>query len=250
MMRIDWWTLGLQTINLLVLVWILSRFLFRPIAKIIAKRQSDAAKLLDDANAARARAEEEEKQAAKDEAEAAAARSGVLKSAAKEAEGEKAALVAAAREEADRLRAEAKAEIARMHKTEEASNNDRASRLAVDIAERLFDRLPDAARIDGFVDGLASGLTKLPDAARTEIGASGAPVKLKAARALTTAETARCQSVISKALGRTLDLEIVIDPALIAGLEIETPHAVVRNNFRADLDRIAAELTRDDREES
>jgi len=36
------------------------------------------------------------------------------------------------------------------------------------------------------------------------------------------------------------------DPDLIAGLELETPHAVVRNSFRGDLARIAEELTRHD----
>jgi F-type H+/Na+-transporting ATPase subunit beta len=34
-----------------------------------------------------------------------------------------------------------------------------------------------------------------------------------------------------------------VDPGLIAGLELETPHAVVRNSFRADLSRIVEELT-------
>ena len=38
-MQIDWWTLGLQTVNALVLIWLLSRFLFRPIASILAERE-------------------------------------------------------------------------------------------------------------------------------------------------------------------------------------------------------------------
>jgi F-type H+-transporting ATPase subunit b len=245
-MHIDWWTLGLQTINLLVLVWILSRFLFRPIARIIDERQAAAAKLIEEADAARAKAEEEEKQAAKEEAEAAAARGGVLKSAAEEAEAEKARLIAAARDEADKLRAEAKAEIARMRESEEAASGARASRLAVDIAARLFDRLPESARIGGFVDGLAQAIAELPEAARAEIGASDAPVAVKAARALTAEEAEACRAAISKALGRDVAIEAVAAPDLIAGLEIETPHAVVRNNFRADLDRIAEGLTSDE----
>ena len=52
-MRIDWWTLGLQTINVLVLVWILGRVFFRPLADIVAARRAEAAKLLDEARAAR-----------------------------------------------------------------------------------------------------------------------------------------------------------------------------------------------------
>jgi F-type H+-transporting ATPase subunit b len=30
-MRIDWWTLALQTANVLILIWLLGRFLFRPV---------------------------------------------------------------------------------------------------------------------------------------------------------------------------------------------------------------------------
>ena len=42
-MRIDWWTLALQTVNVLILIWILSRFLFRPIMAIIEERRAAAA---------------------------------------------------------------------------------------------------------------------------------------------------------------------------------------------------------------
>ena len=52
-MRIDWWTLALQTVNVLVLVWLLGRFLFRPVMDIVAKRRGGG-KLLADAAAARA----------------------------------------------------------------------------------------------------------------------------------------------------------------------------------------------------
>ena len=48
-MRIDWSTLALQTVNVLVLVWLLARFLFRPVMAIIAERRIAAEKLLADA---------------------------------------------------------------------------------------------------------------------------------------------------------------------------------------------------------
>jgi F-type H+-transporting ATPase subunit b len=48
-MRIDWWTLALQTANVLILIWLLGRFLFRPVADIVARRQDEANKLIADA---------------------------------------------------------------------------------------------------------------------------------------------------------------------------------------------------------
>jgi F-type H+-transporting ATPase subunit b len=54
-MTIDWWTLGLQTINLLVLVALLGHFLLKPLAAIVAARQAEAQRLLDEAASARIR---------------------------------------------------------------------------------------------------------------------------------------------------------------------------------------------------
>ena len=51
--------------------------------------------------------------------------------------------------------------------------SDRAARLAVEIAAKLMNRLPDAARVDGFIAGLAEGLASLPAASRDGLGAGG-----------------------------------------------------------------------------
>jgi F-type H+-transporting ATPase subunit b len=54
------------------------------------------------------------------------------------------------------------------------------------------------------------------------------------------ARTARTR--LAEVLGRKVTLDIETDPELIAGLELDAPHAIVRNHFRADLDRIKAEV--------
>lgn len=242
-MRIDWWTLGLQAVNVLVLIWLLSRFLFKPIARIIAERQAAIAKLVEDAAAAKAAAEAERDKAKADEAKLAAERSARLDAATREAEAQKAALLAAVKAEADGLRAAAQEAIARQRQSAAEAEADEASRLAVDIAARLFERLPEEARISGFIDGLAQGVADLPQASRASI-APGARLTLKAARGLTDGELENCRTRLAQALGHDVALDVSIDPALIAGLELEAPHAVVRNSFRADLDRITAALTR------
>jgi F-type H+-transporting ATPase subunit b len=243
-MHIDWWTLGLQTANVLVLVWILSRFLFRPVAAMIEERRGAATKLLDEARAARDAALAERRKAEQAAASLALERGEAMKKAAAEAEDEKQAILAAARSEADRMRAAAEAEIARAREDAAAAHAARASRLAVDIAAKLFSRLPDDARIAGFIDGLVEELSALPAAIRADMGTDGAPIRLTAARALTADEAQACRARLAQGLGRPVEVAVTVDPALIAGLEIDMPHAVVRNSFRADLDRIAAALAR------
>ena len=56
-MTIDWWTLGLQAVNFLILVWLLTRFLYRPVRRIIEQRKALVDKARDEAEKAKADAE-------------------------------------------------------------------------------------------------------------------------------------------------------------------------------------------------
>ena len=245
-MQIDWWTLGLQAVNALVLIWLLARFLFRPVVDAIAARQQAAGEQLADAQAAKAAAESEREQAAAEAARLAARRSEALKAAEAEAATAKSALLAAAQADADKLRAAAKAEIEAERRTEAQAAEDRAGRLAVDIAGKLLDRLPREARVAAFIDGIATGLAQLPEGTRASLGADGTSVRLTAARAVTPQEVESCRKALAAVLGHPVLLEVAVEPELIAGLELEAPHAVVRNSFRADLIRLRSELVHHD----
>jgi F-type H+-transporting ATPase subunit b len=244
-MRIDWWTFGLQTVNVLILVAILARFLFRPVIAIMAERQAAAAKALADAEAAKTGAIAARAAAEAESAKIAAARDAVLRKAAEDANALHEAALATAREDADQVRSSAETEMRWARAAEESAASDRSARLAVDVAGKLMQRLPDSARVDGFIEGLAKAMASLPDASRDGFGAGEAP-RLTAPRPLTSAEAQSCRDAFARALGRPVDFAVVVDPAVIAGLEMETPHAVARNSFREDLKRIVEELTRHD----
>ena len=244
-MRIDWWTLALQTVNVLILIWILSKFLFRPVVAIIEQRQKAAAKLLGDAEAVKRQAVAAHEAAEAESARIAAGRDNVLRQAAADAEVQRAAALASAREEADQLRAAAETEMRRVRAAEESAASDRAARLAVDIASKLMARLPNSARVDGFVDGLAKALASLPETSRDGLGGANT-ARLTATRALSAEEMQSCRDAFARALGRPLNFTVAVDPDVIAGLELEAPHATVHNSFRSDLARIVEELTRHD----
>jgi F-type H+-transporting ATPase subunit b len=56
-MQIDWFTVVAQTLNFLLLVWLLKRYLYGPILKAIDARESQVAKVLSDADTIKADAE-------------------------------------------------------------------------------------------------------------------------------------------------------------------------------------------------
>lgn len=244
-MTIDWWTLGLQAVNVIILVWILARFLFKPVSAIITARQAAASEALDAARAKAAEAEAEHARAKAETEALAAKRTSLIAEAEREAATEKKALLQAARAEADKAREAGRAELDRLRAAEQKELSNQAARLATDIAARLLARLPEPARVSGFIDGLAKAVGELPEATRAGIGREG-PVPLKAARALTGEEAELLNRRLAEVLGRAVKIELTTDPALIAGLELDAPHAIVRNHFRADLDRITAELETND----
>jgi F-type H+-transporting ATPase subunit b len=133
-----------------------------------------------------------------------------------------------------------KPEIEAERRIEAIAAEDRAGRLAVDIATKLLDRLPHEARVAAFIDGIATGLTKLPEGTRASLGADGTSVRLTVARAVTPEEVEACRKAIAGVLGHPILVEVTVEP------ELEAPHAVVRNSFRADLVRLKSGLVHHD----
>ncbi|AIO98455.1 F0F1 ATP synthase subunit B [Burkholderia pseudomallei] len=245
-MRIDWSTLALQTVNVVVLVWLLSRFLFRPVSDIIAKRQAAARKLIDDASRERDAAHAERERARAERASLAAARDDALKDALAQAAAERERLIAAARADAQALRDAARAQADADAVQRAKALDARATRLAIDIAAKLLARLPDSARVAGFVDGVAASLARLPADVRASLADEDAQVRLVAPRALTPQEAAACRAAFAASVGRPLEPDVRVDPALIAGLELESKYANVRNSLRQDLATIEAALLNED----
>lgn len=247
-MHIDWWTLGIQAVNVLVLIWLLGRFLFKPVTAMIDRRQQAARAILDEAEAARQAALAERATAASEHAALKAGHAAAEAAAVAAADRAAAAVIDAAQAEAARITARAteaadRAAAARTTEVEAAART-----LAARIAARLLDRLPVAARLDGFIDGFAQALDGLPDAVKQRFTDGGETLVLLAATEVSAATRAALEAAIGRVLGSVPPLEIRVEPALIAGFEAAADHAVVTNSFRADLAQIAREFARDDRQ--
>jgi len=50
-MNFSWWTFALQAANFLILVWLLRRFLFKPVGAIVARRKEEIARAMAEASA-------------------------------------------------------------------------------------------------------------------------------------------------------------------------------------------------------
>lgn len=240
-MQIDWWTLALQAINAAVLIWLLARFLFRPVAAMIEQRRQEAGKALADAAASKEAAAALQKQVAAEQAAIAADRSAVLEKAGAEAKAEAGRIIEAARVEIARLREAAQSDLQREREKSLSAAIAEVNRLALDMVARLLQRLPDEVKVSAFIPGLVAAFGALPASAR-DGAASGASLRLIAPRPLTDGERTAVEEAFAQRVGRVPAFDAVVDRELLAGLELQAAHVVVRNSFRADLEQFASAL--------
>lgn len=237
-MTIDWWTLGIQTVNVAILVWLLQRFFWRPVAAMIEQRRDATRGTMAEADAARAQAAAALAEIEMTRAGFAKERDTILAAAHDAADTARTALLAEAGKQAAMLETTARAAIEKANQAAGEAWNERSARLAVAIAGHLAARLDGAAVRGAFLDWLVQEIGALPDPDRQAIATSGAALEVVSATALDPVERERTRDLIGKAFGGGPSIVFRADPTLIAGLELHGPHLLVNNSWRADLARI------------
>lgn len=219
-MQFDWWTFAFQVVNVAVLIWLLSRFMFRPVARIIAERQAETGRILAEADAARKKAAKAEEAAAAEARKNADARAGILEAARAEAQAERKAMLERAREDAAAIAHSARRTAATLADEERKAQLGSAVDLAVVIARRLLDTLPGDARLAGYTDGLKTALAALDAEHREALCAAGDSLRLVAPRPLTEAEIDEATQAVRSVIPTAPTLAVDLDETLIAGLEL------------------------------
>lgn len=241
-MRIDLWTLALQTVNVVVLIWLLSRFLYRPLANAIAARQAAAGKVLAEAeqrlSAAQAQAAEMKRQADA----VAAGEADVLAKARAKAEDDRAALLRQAGEETARLRAQARTDLEREAAAARRRLEGEAVTLAAGMTRVLLRRAPLQAVTEAMFADLLARLQALEPAERDRLLPAGCAMTVTTADPATEADQARYAGALQAAVPGAGPVAFAVDPELIAGFELASASLVVTNSWRADLARVAAAL--------
>lgn len=244
-MHVDWWTLALQTVNVLILVWLLQRFLYRPVMRAIAARQEAADKLIADAKA-------EKEAAAVEVAALKVKRDAFAASAAQreqemraEVEAERARLLAQANADAAAAveRADAAAAAGRIRMAAELQA--KAGVLAGRMAETLLRRLPAPVAMEAMFQALMERLRQLGDDERRRL-AQDTSLRAITASPLDDDQRARFGTALAAALSLPAPPEFVCEPSLVAGFELQGSHMLVRNSWRADLDELLAAMKVDD----
>jgi F-type H+-transporting ATPase subunit b len=250
-MHFDPWTLGLQAANFLVLIWLLHRFLYRPVLAVIAARQAAADKLTADAQAAKTAAETVRQALESERSAVAQEREASLKAAREAADAEAKALLAKAQADAEALKAEAQKAFEREHAGIVGSAGRDAARLAVSIVRRLLQEAPARSVQDQLLELVCDDVKALPADTRRHIverlAASERTPEVITAAPLDQRAAKRFSEHLTTALGAPASPVFTVDPDLLAGVEVHFPFTILRRSWSEELKRIETELNDDDR---
>lgn len=157
-LSIDTGTILFTLINTLILFFGLKHFLFEPVKKILAERQSAVDQSLQDAEEARTRAEAAEHEYNEKLAAAKEESAELVRKATRKAQQRSDEIIADAKADAANIRRQNEEELAREKRRAELELRAEVSGLAVMVAEKVVEREinPDdhARLIDEFIDSV------------------------------------------------------------------------------------------------
>lgn len=219
-MLIDWFTVAAQTLNFLVLVWLLKRYLYQPILDAIDARESHIAKQLADADARRADAAREGEQFRRNNEELQQQRAALLQRAGDEARAERKRLLDEAQQAADALRAKRQESLHREQQglNEEIGRRTQAEVLA--IARKMLGDLADTTLEARMGEVFVRRLHGLDDAAKSALAAPSEPLLVRSAFALPAPQRAAIEQAIKELGAAEASVRFELAPDLISGIEL------------------------------
>lgn len=222
-MELNWTTFALEIINFLVLLWILKRFLYRPVMQTLAERRAGIERILGEARATEAKAsamrQQFESRLADWEQEKAAARRRFETELDAERDRQMEALAKVLASERER----SAAQDAHRLETQRRELAVQASTEARQFASTLFTRLASPELEGQLVQLFIEELAVLPEerlsAVRAGQNGHGQGI-LSSAFELSAEQRQHLSNAIDTRLGKAIALDFVVEPNLLAGARL------------------------------
>jgi F0F1-type ATP synthase membrane subunit b/b' len=231
-----WWTFGLQIVNFLALVWLLRRFLYRPVLATIAERRKRDEAAAAEVTAARDAAKQAGAAIEAERAGLAGERARVIDEARDRARAEADEVLAEAKLEADTIVATGRRALADERAAALETLEAHAVELGTALATRLLAQVGSAAIDDAFLGRIEAYLDGLAPERRTGLATEAMfGIEVVTAHPLPPDAQARWRDRVSAHLGTPARLTFSSDPALIAGVEVRFRSAIIHLSWRDTL---------------
>jgi F-type H+-transporting ATPase subunit b len=243
-MQLDWSTVVLEIVNFLVLVWLLQHFLYKPILKVVAARQSaiDAAAQRTreiESNAHELQAQYEARLQSWEQ-ERAQARGKLTE----ELRAEREHALAALHDTLEQERRKAAVLDERRRTEESARSEHKAIEQALVFARRLLAGLSGPEVESKLLQLAIDALQRLPEERRSELRAalatSGEPPMVSTAYPVPGPQRDALIQVLRTLLDGSRELRFREDPGLLAGVRISVGPWVLQANLGEELSLFSA----------
>ncbi len=248
-MLIDWFTVIAQTLNFLILVWLLKRFLYRPILNAIAAREQRIAAELADAAEKKAEAQTEREEFKRKNDEFNRQRAALFNRITEEAAAERQHLFDAARKDADNLRNKQHEALRNEYQNLQAEIARRTQAEVFAIARKTLADLAgtslEAQMTDMFVRRLRELDAEEQDKLASLLLSSPIPALVRSAFELPPAQRTLIASAVKEVFATATPIRFETAPDLISGIELTMQgHKIAWSiaDYLASLDKTVNEL--------
>ncbi len=237
-MELDWPTFLLEIVNVLVLVWLLNRFLYRPVMTVIGERESAIAKMVADANRLQSEAmvlkERYDRRLVEWEQEREKARALLQEEIAAERQRRLTALQADLEKERQQALARERQQIKELARQAEATAIMHGTQFTAALLSRVASPELEIKLIEAAMEDLSRLTGPQVEAIKSTLPAN-AHGRVATGFALAQASREALVKTIEGLFDRTIDWEFAEDRNLLAGLRVSLGGWVLRGNLRDEL---------------
>ena len=248
-MLIDWFTVGAQALNFLILVWLMKRFLYKPILEAIDTREKRIAKEIADADARKAEAQKEHEEFQRKNDEFDKQRGAIFSKAKNEANTERQRLLDEARKAADDLghkRHEAlRSEAQNLHQ----SISQRAQKEVFAVVRKTLQDLATTSLEERMGEVFTRRLREMDDQTKAvltkALGSGSDPAIIRSAFDMPEDQRAVIRNALNETFSSEVRVKFETAPTLISGIELSANGQKVAwsiSDYLASLEKGVAEV--------
>jgi F-type H+-transporting ATPase subunit b len=223
-MLIDWFTVGAQALNFLILVWLLKHFLYQPILTAIDTREKGIAAQLADATAKKAEAQKESDEFQGKNKAWDKQRNDLLSAATDEANGVKDRLLDEARKQADSLRAAQTSALENDAKRLHTQIISLTRNEVFGITRKTLADLATVSLEERMGEVFTRRLREMDPKSKEELGASlkteSEPAIVRSSFALPESQKSAIQNAFNETFSSEVRLSFETAPEIVCGIEL------------------------------
>ena len=225
-MLIDWFTVGAQALNFLILVWLMKRFLYKPILHAINEREKRIATELANADKKKAEAQKESDEFKHKNEEFDQQRAALLKKATDEARAERQRLLDEARNAADALRSKRQEALRNEEHNLHQAISRRTEQEVFAIARKALSDLATVSLEERLGEVFTRRLREMDSQAKAGLGEAlkkaSNPALVRSAFDLPPEQRAAIQNALNETFSAEIHIRFETAPDLISGIELTT----------------------------